>query len=176
MKRNSERKLMGAAIRLGSVCVLGLGVVVGPATVRAASDNVFTNSISSEQANQGAQTSESVDGCAASLSVFGSTPGVDILVFCCSERHPSERSYPYKPMMCTVTSAVRCMAHTGQIVQSCRQCQFHQPRLEHAGAESGFGESSDDWTDEAMDSDPSDPTRTASAWTLLVATLFLAGL
>jgi len=45
-----------------------------------------------------------------------------------------------------------------------------------AGAENEFDESSAEMTDEAVDSETSNAMQMASAWTLFVATLFLAGL
>jgi hypothetical protein len=45
-----------------------------------------------------------------------------------------------------------------------------------AGAENEFDESSAEMTDEVADSESSSAGQVASAWTLLVATLFLAGL
>jgi len=50
------------------------------------------------------------------------------------------------------------------------------PMIQQPGAEDERSESLSDWTDEAVDGEPSDAPQTASVWTLLVATLILAGL
>jgi hypothetical protein len=173
MKRNSERKFMNVAIRHGSVRVLALGLVVGLATVRAASDD--SAPISPGEQHQMAVTSvvDEQDVVDAALTSEASITGVVAasLTACCIPTTSTSRTRGSARDVCVASmNTADCLAAGGVPVRSClRMCASY---MAPAGTEDA-GDAVEDTG--ASDSSPADG-QTASAWTLLIAALFLAGL
>jgi len=171
MKKNSERKFMSMAIRNGSLCVLALGVVVGLATVRAASHDSPTTALGSVQINGAASTSSGDETFLPEANILNDRP-VGPLYSCC----PPRTSQPSK-FTCDNTrrrTATQCRAAGGRPVWSCDQCPEAGPAVGNTEEEV------DTMEDESPTTQPSDasPVEPAvgSAWNLLVVTLFLASL
>lgn len=171
MMNNSERKFMSVAIRNGSVYVLALGVAVGLATVRAASDDSPPTALGSVQGNGVSSTPSAGEVFVPEANIVIDRP-VRALYPCCPPPPPATPRFTCDNDR--RMTAARCRAAGGRPVKFCDQCPSSRDVPEIGNPE----EEVDTTEDESPISEPVDgtPVEPGSAWTLLVMTLFLASL
>lgn len=171
MKSNYERKFMSAAIRNASASLLGLGVVVGLGTVRAASDDSIPNALRALQANGVSSTPSAEETYLPEANIL-----IDVIVrplfSCCPPLPPATPRFT-----CDDTqrmTKVQCRAAGGSPVRSCEMC-LSVDRVAGNPDEEVDATQDDSLVPESADAAPIDPV-SGSAWNLFVVTFFLASL
>jgi hypothetical protein len=118
---------MSVAIRNGSVCVLALGLVVGLANVRAASDDSIPTALDSVQPN-GLASMPSGD----EIPLTEANILIDRLAYpltSCCVAQPGERVFAcFAPM-----PAAQCVERAGIPVKSCGACVSLRPSVKSEG-------------------------------------------
>lgn len=178
MKENQEMKFTEGAKGRGFVAALALGITVSILTVRAASEDTPPASLSGRHQIINASTVEGQDTIddtmtsAAGNLVPGPVPPFPLKSCCIYD--------PSGIGVCTNrVDPDQCRANGGSPKASCISgCPFQDrpDRIAPAGTAENFTDTTDDAQDSEPVQDAPTPVSTGSAWTLLVATLFLAGL
>jgi len=177
MEREQQRHFMRGAIRHGSACVPAVGLVMVLATARAVSDDSapFAPGEQSETPVETvAQEHDTADATLTSEASITAAEAAPLRACCIPTTSPSRTLGSAREVCVPLMSNADCFAAGGVPWRSCaRRCATN---LAPAGAEEEFEGPSLEMTDEAADSESSNALQVASAWTLLMATLFLAGL